>query len=231
MIKVKDLHVYYGLIEAVKGIDFNVDEGQIVSLIGSNGAGKTSTLEALLNSVKKSGEIIFTGFGTVNHKTHTLVQRGLSLVPEGRRVFINLTVEDNLRMGAFNNDENYERLKGVMYDLFPRIKEKRLQMAGTLSGGEQQMLAISRALMSEPKLLMLDEPSLGLAPKIVGEVFETITKLKEEGITILLVEQNAFAALRISDYAYVLENGKIAMEGIAKDMIGDDEIRKKYLGG
>ena len=231
MIKVKDLHVYYGLIEAVKGIDFNVDEGQIVSLIGSNGAGKTSTLEALLNSVKKSGEIIFTGFGTVNHKTHTLVQRGLSLVPEGRRVFINLTVEDNLRMGAFNNDENYERLKGVMYDLFPRIKEKRLQMAGTLSGGEQQMLAISRALMSEPKLLMLDEPSLGLAPKIVGEVFETITKLKEEGITILLVEQNAFAALRISDYAYVLENGKIAMEGIAKGMIGDDEIRKKYLGG
>lgn len=231
MISVKDLHVYYGLIEAVKGIDFKVDEGQIVSLIGSNGAGKTSTLEALLNSVKKTGEINFTGYNTINHKTHTLVQHGLALVPEGRRVFINLTVEDNLRMGAFNNDENYERLKDAMYELFPRIKEKRLQMAGTLSGGEQQMLAISRALMSEPKLLMLDEPSLGLAPKIVGEVFETITKLKEEGITILLVEQNAFAALRISDYAYVLENGKIAMEGIAKDMIGDDEIRKKYLGG
>jgi len=231
MINVKDLHVYYGLIEAVKGIDFKVDEGQIVSLIGSNGAGKTSTLEALLNSVKKTGEINFLGYDTINHKTHTLVQRGLSLVPEGRRVFINLTVEDNLRMGAFNNDENYERLKDAMYELFPRIKEKRLQMAGTLSGGEQQMLAISRALMSEPKLLMLDEPSLGLAPKIVGEVFETITKLQEEGITILLVEQNAFAALRISDYAYVLENGKIAMEGIAKDMIGDDEIRKKYLGG
>ena len=231
MINIKDLHVYYGLIEAVKGIDFKVDEGQIVSLIGSNGAGKTSTLEALLNSVKKTGEINFTGYNTINHKTHTLVQHGLALVPEGRRVFINLTVEDNLRMGAFNNDENYERLKDAMYELFPRIKEKRLQMAGTLSGGEQQMLAISRALMSEPKLLMLDEPSLGLAPKIVGEVFETITKLKEEGITILLVEQNAFAALRISDYAYVLENGKIAMEGIAKDMIGDDEIRKKYLGG
>jgi len=231
MIKVKDLHVYYGLIEAVKGIDFEVQEGQIVSLIGSNGAGKTSTLEALLNSVKKTGEISFTGFDTVNHKTHSLVQRGLSLVPEGRRVFINLTVEDNLRMGAFNNDENYEHLKEAMYELFPRIKEKRLQMAGTLSGGEQQMLAISRALMSEPKLLMFDEPSLGLAPKIVGEVFETIIKLKEEGITILLVEQNAFAALRISDYAYVLENGKIAMEGIAKNMIGDDEIRKKYLGG
>lgn len=231
MINVKNLHVYYGLIEAVKGIDFKVDEGQIVSLIGSNGAGKTSTLEALLNNVKKTGEVNFSGYDTVNHKTYSLVQRGLALVPEGRRVFINLTVEDNLRMGAFNNDENYERLKEAMYELFPRIKEKRLQMAGTLSGGEQQMLAISRALMSEPKLLMLDEPSLGLAPKIVGEVFETITKLKDEGITILLVEQNAFAALRISDYAYVLENGKIAMEGIAKDMIGDDEIRKKYLGG
>ncbi|WP_024955318.1 ABC transporter ATP-binding protein [Sulfurospirillum arcachonense] len=231
MISVKDLHVYYGLIEAVKGIDFKVDEGKIVSLIGSNGAGKTSTLEAVLNSVKRSGEIIFSGYDIVNHKTHSLVQRGLALVPEGRRVFINLTVEDNLRMGAFNNDENYARLRDAMYKLFPRIKEKRNQMAGTLSGGEQQMLAISRALMSEPKLLMLDEPSLGLAPKIVGEVFETIVKLKEEGITILLVEQNAFAALKISDYAYVLENGKIAMEGIASQMIGDDEIRKKYLGG
>jgi len=231
MIKVKDLHVNYGLIEAVKGISFEVPEGKIVSLIGSNGAGKTSTLSALLNSAQRKGEVLFGGFETKSHKTHTLVQKGLALVPEGRRVFINLSVEENLRMGAFNNDENYEHLKDTMYELFPRIKEKRLQMAGTLSGGEQQMLAISRALMSEPKLLMLDEPSLGLAPKIVGEVFETITKLKEEGITILLVEQNAFAALRISDYAYVLENGKIAMEGIAKDMIGDDEIRKKYLGG
>ncbi len=231
MIKVKDLHVYYGLIEAVKGISFEVKEGQIVSLIGSNGAGKTSTLEALLNNVKKTGEITFGGFNTIKHKTYSLVQRGLALVPEGRRIFINLTVEENLRMGAFSNDENYERLKDAMYELFPRIKEKRIQMAGTLSGGEQQMLAISRALMSEPKLLMLDEPSLGLAPKIVGEVFETITKLKDEGITILLVEQNAFAALRVSDRAFVLENGEIVMEGVASTMIGDDEIRKKYLGG
>ncbi len=231
MISVKDLHVNYGLIEAVKGISFEVPEGKIISLIGSNGAGKTSTLSALLNTAQRKGKIIFSGFETKNHKTHSLVQKGLALVPEGRRIFINLTVEENLRMGAFNNDENYERLKDAMYELFPRIKQKRLQMAGTLSGGEQQMLAISRALMSEPKLLMLDEPSLGLAPKIVGEVFEIITKLKNEGITILLVEQNAFAALRISDYAYVLENGKIVMEGIAKDMIGDDEIRKKYLGG
>lgn len=231
MIKIKDLHVYYGLIEAVKGIDFEVKEGEIVSLIGSNGAGKSSTLKALLNSVKKTGEINFLGYDTRNHKTHTLVQHGLSLVPEGRKIFINLTVEENLRMGAFNNDENYEHLKEVMYGLFPRIKDKRYQLAGTMSGGEQQMLAISRALMGEPKLLMLDEPSLGLAPKIVGEVFETILRLREEGITILLVEQNAFAALKISDKAYVLENGKVVMEGLAADMIGDDTIRKKYLGG
>lgn len=231
MIKVKDLHVYYGLIEAVKGIDFNVEEGKIVSLIGSNGAGKTSTLNALVNSVKRSGEVSFGGYDTINHQTHSLVQRGLALVPEGRRVFINLSVEENLRMGAFNNDENYERLKEAMYKLFPRIEQKRNQMAGTLSGGEQQMLAISRALMSEPKLLMLDEPSLGLAPKIVGELFEIITRLKEEGITILLVEQNAFAALRISDYAYVLENGEIVMQDVAKNLLGNDEIRKKYLGG
>ncbi len=231
MIKIKDLHVYYGLIEAVKGIDFEVKEGEIISLIGSNGAGKSSTLKALLNSVKKTGEINFLGYDTRNHKTHTLVQHGLSLVPEGRKIFINLTVEENLRMGAFNNDENYEHLKETMYSLFPRIKEKRFQLAGTMSGGEQQMLAISRALMGEPKLLMLDEPSLGLAPKIVGEVFEIIQRLREEGITILLVEQNAFAALKISDKAYVLENGKIVMSGVARDMIGDDAIRKKYLGG
>ncbi|KFL33332.1 MULTISPECIES: ABC transporter ATP-binding protein [unclassified Sulfurospirillum] len=231
MINVKNLHVYYGLIEAVKGIDFEVKEGQIVSLIGSNGAGKSSTLKALLNSVKKTGDINFLGYDTRNHKTHTLVQHGLSLVPEGRKIFINLTVEENLRMGAFNNDENYEHLRDTMYELFPRIKDKRYQLAGTMSGGEQQMLAISRALMGEPKLLMLDEPSLGLAPKIVGEVFEIIMRLRAEGITILLVEQNAFAALKISDYAYVLENGKIVMNGIAKEMIGDDTIRKKYLGG
>jgi len=231
MISVKNLHVYYGLIEAVKGIDFEVEEGKIISLIGSNGAGKSSTLKALLNSVKKTGDVSFLGFDTKNHKTHNLVQKGLSLVPEGRKIFINLTVEENLRMGSFNNDDNYEHLRDAMYTLFPRIKDKRHQLAGTMSGGEQQMLAISRALMGEPKLLMLDEPSLGLAPKIVGEVFETIVRLRDEGITILLVEQNAFAALKISDKAYVLENGKIAMSGKASEMIGDDIIRKKYLGG
>lgn len=230
MIDVRNLHVYYGMIEAVKGISFSVQTGQIVSLIGSNGAGKSSTLNALINSVKRSGQINFLGYDTSRHKTHTLVRQGIALVPEGRRVFINLTVEENLKMGAFNNDENYEHLKETMYDLFPRLKQKRDQLAGTLSGGEAQMLAISRALMSEPKLLMLDEPSLGLAPKIVGEVFDNIERLKEEGITILLVEQNAFLALKTSDYTYVLENGHIVMEGVSKDMIGNDEIRKRYLG-
>ena len=230
MIEVNNLHVYYGVIEAVKGISFLVQTGQIVSLIGSNGAGKTSTLNALINSVKRSGEIKFLGYDTSRHKTHTIVKQGIALVPEGRRVFINLSVEENLKMGAFNNDENYEHLKDTMYELFPRLKQKRYQLAGTGSGGEAQMQAISMALMGEPKLLMLDEPSLGLAPKIVGEVFDIIERLKEEGITILLVEQNAFLALKTSDYTYVLENGHIVMEGVSKDMIGNDEIRKRYLG-
>lgn len=230
MLIVKDLHVYYGLIEAVKGIDFKVETGHIVSLVGSNGAGKTSTLNALLNSVKRTGEVNFLGYDTKRHLTHTLVQKGIALVPEGRRVFINLSVEENLKIGAFNNAENYEHLRDQMYKLFPRLISKRYALAGTLSGGEAQMLAISRALMSEPKLLMLDEPSLGLSPRIVGEVFDIIVRLKEEGITILLVEQNAYSALKISDYAYVLENGRIVMENEAKNLIGDDEIRKKYLG-
>ena len=230
MLFVKDLRVFYGLIEAVKGIDFSVKTGQIVSLIGSNGAGKSSTLKALLNCVKRKGEVNFLGYDTKRHLTHTLVQKGIALVPEGRRVFINLTVEENLKIGAFNNDENYEHLQKQMYKLFPRLAEKKQILAGNLSGGEAQMLAISRALMSEPKLLMLDEPSLGLAPKIVAEVFETIVRLKNEGITILLVEQNAFSALKISDYAYVLEKGKITLQGEANKLAGDDEIRKKYLG-
>lgn len=228
MLWVKNLKVYYGLIEAVRGIDFRVQTGQIVSLIGSNGAGKSSTLNALLNSVKRKGEVNFLGYDTKRHLPHTLVQKGIALVPEGRRVFINLSVEENLKIGAFNNGENYEHLKEQMYKLFPRLAEKRQILAGNLSGGEAQMLAISRALMSEPKLLMLDEPSLGLAPKIVAEVFEIIVRLKNEGITILLVEQNAFLALKISDYAYVLENGKITLQG--EELSHNDEIRKKYLG-
>jgi len=231
MLKIENLEVFYGLIKAVKGIDFEVKAGQIVSLIGSNGAGKTSTLQSIVNDVKKKGKITFDGVDISNHKTHKIVKEGICLVPEGRRVFQNLTIEENLRMGAFNNDDIYEELQEKMFKLFPRLIEKKGQLGGTMSGGEQQMLAIARALMSSPKLLMLDEPSLGLAPKIVGELFDTIVRLKDEGITILLVEQNAFAALEISDYAYVLENGEIALEEKACDLINSDEIRKKYLGG
>ncbi len=230
MLKVKNLEVYYGVIAAVRGIDFHVKEGNIVTLIGSNGAGKTSTLNAIVNSVKKKGVVEYFGVDIAKLKTHEIVKRGISLVPEGRRVFINLTVDENLRMGAFNNDENFERLRDEMYELFPRLASRKDQLAGTMSGGEQQMLAIARALMNETKLLMLDEPSLGLAPKIVGELFEIIQRLKES-ITILLIEQNAFAALKIADYAYVLENGQIALENSAKELLGNDEVRKKYLGG
>jgi branched-chain amino acid transport system ATP-binding protein len=231
MLKVKNLSVYYGLIKAVKEINFKVKDGQIVSLIGSNGAGKTSTLSSIVSDVKKTGEIIYDGINISKHPTHKVIQDGIALVPEGRRAFINLTVDENLRMGAYNNDDRYDELRDRMYKLFPRLVDKRDQLAGTMSGGEQQMLAIARALMSSPKLLMLDEPSLGLAPKIIGELFETIIKLRDDGITILLVEQNAFAALNISDYAYVLENGKIVMEDLASNLIKSDEIRKKYLGG
>ncbi len=230
MLSVKNLEVYYGLIKAVKGINFEVKEGQIVSLIGSNGAGKTSTLQSIVNDVKKKGKIVFNSLDISTYKTHKIIKEGISLVPEGRRCFQNLTIEENMRMGAFNNDDLYEEYQERMFKLFPRLVAKKGQLAGTMSGGEQQMLAIARALMSNPKLLMLDEPSLGLAPKIVGELFEIITKLREEGITILLIEQNAFAALEISDYAYVLENGEVALEDNASLLIDSDEIRKKYLG-
>ena len=230
MLEIKNLQVYYGVIAAVRGIDMQIDPNTIVTLIGSNGAGKTSTLNAIVNIVKKSGQVIFDGTDISKHPTHKIIQEGIALVPEGRRVFINLSVDENLRMGAFNNDENFERLRGEMYELFPRLAGKKQQLAGTLSGGEQQMLAIARALMSEPRLLMLDEPSLGLAPKIVGEVFEIITELRKR-ITILLIEQNAFAALKIADKGYVLENGSIALHGPASELLGNDEVRKKYLGG
>jgi len=231
MLRIDNLNVYYGLIKAVKDISFSVPKGQIISLIGSNGAGKTSTLQSIVNDVKKDASMVFEGQDISKYKTHNIIKSGISLVPEGRRVFINLTIEENLRMGAFNNDKNYEKLQEEMLNLFPRLKQKAGQLAGTMSGGEQQMLAIARALMSSPKLLMLDEPSLGLAPKIIGEVFDTIVSLKEQGITILLVEQNAFAALSVSDYAYVLENGEIVLHDKAENLIDSDEIRKKYLGG
>jgi len=230
MLKIENLKVNYGVISAVRGINLNVKAGNIVTLIGANGAGKTSTLNAIVNSVKKSGEVIFDGLNISKMPTHKIVKEGLALVPEGRKIFINLSVEENLRMGAFNNDEDFEILKGRVYEQFPRLKQKINQAGGTLSGGEQQMLAIGRALMSKPRMLMLDEPSLGLAPKIIGEVFEIVTELKKD-IPILLIEQNAFAALKIADYGYVLENGSIDLEGEAQSLLGNDEVRAKYLGG
>ncbi|NPA50263.1 MAG: ABC transporter ATP-binding protein [Epsilonproteobacteria bacterium] len=230
MLKVENLKVSYGVIAAVRGIDMDIPKNSIVTLIGANGAGKTSTLNAIVNLVKKSGKVIYLDKDISKWPTHKIVKEGISLVPEGRRVFINLTVEENLRMGAFNNDEDFEKNRDRVYELFPRLKSKVSQKGGTLSGGEQQMLAIGRALMSNPKLLMLDEPSLGLAPKIVKEVFEIIKELKKS-ITILLIEQNAYAALNIADYGYVLENGSITLKDEAKNLLGNDEVRKKYLGG
>jgi len=231
MLKVKDLRVKYGVIEAVRGISFDVKASEIVTIIGANGAGKTSTLNAIFNLVKKEGYVEFVEADISKIPTHLIVKRGMALVPEGRRIFINLTVEENLRIGAYLNDENYERLRDEMYELFPRLKEKRNNFGGSLSGGEQQMLAIARALMSEPKMLVLDEPSLGLAPKIVKEVFQILINLnKDKDVTILLVEQNAGAALKIANRGYVMENGKIVLEDDAKALLKSEEIKKKYLG-
>jgi len=231
ILKIKKLKVKYGVIEAVRGVDLGVKEGAIVALIGSNGAGKTSTLNAIMNVVKKEGNVEFFGVDISKLHTDKIVKRGIALVPEGRKIFINLTVDENLDIGAFNNEENRVLLKEKMYKLFPRLLDKKNQLGGNLSGGEQQMLAIARGLMSEPKLLILDEPSLGLAPKIVADMFKIIVDLKNKGITILLVEQNAYAALRVADYGYVMENGKIVLQDEAKKLLDSDDIIKKYLGG
>lgn len=231
MLNAKDLKVFYGVIQGLKGVDIEVNDREIVTLIGSNGAGKTSTLHGIVNLVKSSGVVNFLNEDISRRQTHHIVRRGLALVPEGRHIFTNLTIEENLRMGAYYNQAGFADLRDKMYDLFPRLKERRAQMAGTMSGGEQQMLAIARALMSEPVLLMLDEPSLGLAPRIVGELFATIERLRDENITILLVEQNATAALRIADRAYVLENGKTVLAGNAREMLDNPEIKRMYLGG
>ena len=231
MIKIKNLQVNYGVIEAVRGIDFEIKKGKIITLIGSNGAGKTSTLNGIMNLVSKKGEVLYKNENISNLSTDKIVKKGISLVPEGRRVFINLDVDENLDLGAFNNDKNKNKLKDKMYNLFPRLKDKKTQLASTLSGGEQQMLAIARALMNEPEVIMFDEPSLGLAPKIVSDMFKIIVELKNEGKTILLVEQNAYAALKIADYGYVIENGKIVLQDEAKNLLQNEEIIKKYLGG
>ncbi|HHV32720.1 MAG TPA: ABC transporter ATP-binding protein [Clostridiales bacterium] len=233
MLSVKNLEVYYGSIHAIKGISFEVEEGEIVTLIGANGAGKTTTLHSISGLVKpKSGEITFCGNDLRSTDAHKIIQLGLAQVPEGRRIFAKMTVQENLEMGAYirkdsNIQEDYERV----FQRLPRLKERRRQLAGTLSGGEQQMLAIGRALMCNPKMLLLDEPSMGLSPLLVNEIFHIIRDVNESGVTVLLVEQNAKKALEIASRAYVLETGAIAMQGDADELSNDEKVRKAYLGG
>lgn len=234
MLEVKDLIVSYGAIRALKGISFDVEKGEIISLIGSNGAGKTTTLHSVSNIIKKeSGELLFNGEDIMRLAPDQIVRRGLIQVPEGRRIFANLTVKENLEMGAFTRKDKAEIKKDLehVFELFPRLNERVKQVAGTLSGGEQQMLAMGRALMSKPVLLLLDEPSMGLAPILVDEIFDIIQKINKEGTTILLVEQNAYKAMQISNRVYILETGLISASGNAADMIKDPAVQKAYLGG
>ena len=234
LLEVKDLQVYYGVICALKGISFEVNEGEIVSLIGANGAGKTTMMQSVVGMIpKRSGSVVFDGHDITKTPCHNIVKLGMTQVPEGRRIFQELTVYENLMMGAYTNKDQ-QRFKEDLtsiYEKFPRLAERRNQIAGTLSGGEQQMLAMSRALMSHPKLLMLDEPSMGLAPILVDQIFEIIKELNASGTTILLVEQNANKALEIADRAYVLETGSITLSGTGVELAQSDEVRKAYLGG
>ena len=233
MLEVKNLSVSYGAIEAVKDISFTVNAGEIVSLIGANGAGKTTTLHTITGLVPaKSGSITYDGHDLLKTHANKIVTLGMAHIPEGRHVFTRMSVEENLEMGAFSLKDQSDLKKDLdmVYGLFPRLKERRNQKAGTLSGGEQQMLAMGRALMSHPKTILMDEPSMGLSPKLVKEIFSIIRKLHEQGITILLVEQNAKMALSIADRAYVLETGRITMEGDAKELLNNEQVRKAYLG-
>lgn len=233
MLKITDLHVSYGGIKALRGINIKIKENQIVTLIGANGAGKSSTLRAIMNLIKKeSGKVEYNDEDLTNLKTMDIVKKGISLSPEGRRVFANLTVEENLLLGAYTRKDHIEIRKDMknIYDLFPRLKERTWQKAGTLSGGEQQMLAVGRAMMVNPKVLMLDEPSLGLAPLLVKDIFEIIQEISNQGNTILLVEQNAKKALEIADYGYVLETGTLFLEGEGKELLNDDRVKTAYLG-
>ena len=234
MLEVKDLQVYYGVICALKGISFEVNEGEIVSLIGANGAGKTTMMQSVVGMIpKKSGSVIFDGKDISKMPCHKIVQLGMTQVPEGRRIFQELSVYENLMMGAYTvrNQQRFKEDLESVFERFPRLAERRNQIAGTLSGGEQQMLAMSRALMIRPKLLMLDEPSMGLAPILVDQIFEIIKQLHDQGTTILLVEQNASKALEIADRAYVLETGNITLSGTGAELANSDEVRKAYLGG
>jgi len=233
MLKVEDLHVYYGSIHAIKGISFEVSEGEIVTLIGANGAGKSTTLNTISGLLKpRSGSVSFEDHNIVGVPAHKIVSHGMALCPEGRRVFLQMTVQENLEMGGYTRPAaEIESSLADVYERFPRLKERYRQTAGTLSGGEQQMLAMGRALMSKPKLLMLDEPSMGLAPILVEQIFDIIKELHKAGTTILLVEQNAQMALSIADRAYVLETGTISMSGSAKELLNDERVQKAYLGG
>jgi len=233
MLEVKDLEVYYGMIQAIKGISFQVEEGEIIALIGANGAGKTTTLHTVTGLLQaKKGSVIFEGKDITKVPGHKIVSMGMAHVPEGRRIFAQLSVLQNLRMGAYtrkDKDEIEETLK-MVYRRFPRLEERSSQIAGTLSGGEQQMLAMGRALMSHPKIILMDEPSMGLSPIFVNEIFDIIKEVSEGGTTVLLVEQNAKKALSIADRAYVLETGRIVLEGSADVLMNDDSVKKAYLG-
>ena len=232
MLKIEDLHVYYGAIHAIKGVSFEVHPGEIVALIGANGAGKSTILKTVSGLMHpRSGSITFCDQNIAHMDAYKLLRHGLAHVPEGRRIFLQMSVEENLDMGAFIKKETSKEDLDMVYGLFPRLKERRKQVAGTLSGGEQQMLAMSRALMSHPKLIMLDEPSMGLAPILVDQIFDIIKELHKQGTTILLVEQNARKALQIADRAYVLETGKVTLSGTGPELASSDAVKKAYLGG
>lgn len=231
ILSVKDLKVNYGGIEAVKGVSFDVPEGEIVTLIGANGAGKSTTLKAIAGLVKPaSGSIEFNGENVVGKDASDIVAKGVILVPEGRRVFSNMTVLENIKIGAYLRKDDLSDDIAWVYDLFPRLKERSWQLAGTLSGGEQQMLAVARALMSRPKVIMMDEPSLGLAPLVVRGIFDIIKEINKQGVTVLLIEQNANMALKTANDAYVLETGRITMSGTGAELLANDEVKKAYLG-
>lgn len=233
MLEIKDLQVYYGMIQAIKGVSFEVNEGEVIALIGANGAGKTTILHTVTGLLSpKAGSVCFEGKDITKVPAHKIVSMGMAHVPEGRRVFSGLTVLQNLKLGAYTrkDKEEIEQTLRTVYDRFPRLEERQNQMAGTLSGGEQQMLAMGRALMSHPKILLMDEPSMGLSPIFVNEIFDIIEQVSKSGTTVLLVEQNAKKALSIADRAYVLETGKIVLDGKAQDLLNDDSIRKAYLG-
>ena len=233
MLEVKDLEVYYGVIQAIKGVSFEVNQGEVIALIGANGAGKTTILHTVTGLLSpKKGQVLFEGRDITKVPAHKIVSMGMAHVPEGRRVFAELSVYENLKMGAYTRKDKSEIEESLanVYKRFPRLEERKNQMAGTLSGGEQQMLAMGRALMSKPKIILMDEPSMGLSPILVNEIFDIIQAVSESGTTVLLVEQNAKKALSIADRAYVLETGNIVLEGNAKDLLEVDSIKKAYLG-